>query len=68
MHPSKSNRCRFTLLFRNRTAHDLAELYIIDQVSGKISKAISGDALPFLNAHSIIGERFFKLTFSLKQT
>jgi hypothetical protein len=26
---------------------DLAELYIIDQVSGKISKAISGDALPF---------------------
>jgi hypothetical protein len=37
---------------------DLAELYIIDQVSGKISKAISGDALPFLNAHSIIGERF----------
>jgi hypothetical protein len=47
---------------------DLAELYIIDQVSGKISKAISGDALPFLNAHSIIGERFLKLTFSLKQT
>jgi hypothetical protein len=46
---------------------DLAELYIIDQVSGKISKAISGDA-PFLNAHSIIGERFLKLTFSLKQT
>jgi hypothetical protein len=37
---------------------DLAELYIIDQVSGKISKAISGDALPFLNAHLIIGERF----------
>jgi hypothetical protein len=26
---------------------DLAELYIIDQVSGKISKAISGDVLPF---------------------
>jgi hypothetical protein len=46
---------------------DLAEC-IIDQVSGKISKAISGDAPFFLNAHSIIGERFLKLTFSLKQT
>jgi hypothetical protein len=25
------------------------------------------DALPFLNAHSIIGERFLKLTFSLNR-
>jgi hypothetical protein len=45
---------------------DLAELYIIDQVSGKISKAISGDVFSkraFDNRRTIL-----KLTFSLKQT
>jgi hypothetical protein len=48
MHPSKSNRCRFTYYLETALPiTDLAELYIIDQVSGKISKAISGDVLPF---------------------
>jgi hypothetical protein len=45
MHPSKSNADLHYYLETALT--DLAELYIIDQVSGKISKAISGDAFTF---------------------
>jgi hypothetical protein len=33
---------------------DLVELYTIDEVSGKISKAVSGDVLAFSKEHMII--------------
>jgi hypothetical protein len=51
MHPSKSNRCRFTYYLETALPiTDLAELYIIDQVSGKI-KSDKWRCFTFLNAH-----------------
>jgi hypothetical protein len=47
MHPKIQPMQIYIILETALPITDLAELYIIDQVSGKISKAISGDALPF---------------------
>jgi hypothetical protein len=42
-------------------------LYTIDEVSGKISKAVSGDVLAFSKEHMIIRDHF-KIDISLSQT
>jgi hypothetical protein len=47
MHPSKSNRADYYYLETALPITDLAELYVIESISGKISKAISGDVYLF---------------------